>query len=90
MPKYVISHIGYGRDAGAGDPLVARAACEYAAENSVEAMDAGRALVAALLGNDGRAEHTAPLPLRDASDGATARLAGALAVEVRYVERIAE
>jgi hypothetical protein len=73
-------------DAGTDDPLIARAACEFAAENSVEAMDAARAIIAALLGNDDRAEHAAPLPLRGASDGSTARLTGTLAVEVRYVE----
>lgn len=73
-------------DTGADDLPVARAACEFAAENSVEAMDAARAIVAALLGNDVRAEHAAPVPLWDASDGSTATLTGALAVEVRYLE----
>jgi len=73
-------------DTGTYDLSVTRAACEFAAENSVEAMDAARAIVAALLGNDDRAEHAAPFPLWDASDGPTVTLTGALAVEVRYLE----
>ena len=60
-------------DSGADDLPVARAACEFAAENSVEAMDAARALLACLLGNeDERAGHASPLPLWDASDGSAA------------------
>lgn len=73
-------------DTGADDLPVAQVACEVAAENSIEAMDAARALVAAPLGDDDeRAEHR-PLPLWAASDGSAATLMGALAVEVRYVE----
>jgi hypothetical protein len=74
-------------DTGADDLPVARAACEYAAENSVEAMDAARALLAALLGGDDeRAEYASPLPLWGASDAPAATLMGALVVEVRFLE----
>lgn len=74
-------------DTGTDDLPVARVACEFAAENSVEAMDAARALLAALLGNDeDQAEHASPLPQWGASDGLTVVLTGVLAVEVRYLE----
>ncbi len=74
-------------DTGADDLPMARATCEFAAENSVEAMDAARALLAVLLGNDDkRAGYANPLPIWGASDGSAATLMGALAVEVRYVE----
>lgn len=74
-------------DRGSDDLPVARAACEFAAENSVEAMDAARVLVAALLGDDSeRAENATPLPLLDVSDGSAATLMGALVVEVRFLE----
>lgn len=86
MGMYLLTITGEW-DTGTDDLPVARAACEFAAENSVEAMDAARVIVATLLGNDDRAEHPVPLPLWDASDESTATLMGALAVEVRYLER---
>ena len=74
-------------DTGADDLPVARAACEYAAENIVEAMDVARALLTALLGNDNeRAEYASPLPLWSASDASAATLIGTLAVEIHYME----
>ncbi|GEM_PF-2359609 len=74
-------------DLGGDDLPVTRAACEFPAENSVEAMDAARALLAALLGNENvRAEYASPLPLWGASDASAATLVGVLAVEVRYLE----
>ncbi|GAC1658384.1 MAG: hypothetical protein NVS4B3_25710 [Gemmatimonadaceae bacterium] len=74
-------------DTGADDLPVGRAACEFAAENSVEAFDAARALLAALLGNrDEQPEYASPPPRWEASEGSAATLMGALVVEVRYLE----
>ncbi|MDQ2784098.1 MAG: hypothetical protein M3Y58_03750 [Chloroflexota bacterium] len=74
-------------DTGMDDLPVARAACEFAAENSIEAMDAARSLLTTLLGNnEDQAEHAKILPQCGVSDGLMAVLAGVLAVEVRYVE----
>ncbi|MHB8644371.1 MAG: hypothetical protein ACYDAR_01125 [Thermomicrobiales bacterium] len=86
MAMYLLTIIGEW-NTGRGNLSVARAACEFAAENSVEAMDAARALLAALLGNDeDRAECAEPVLLRDVSDGSATALVGVLAVEVRYLE----
>ncbi|MGI8855718.1 MAG: hypothetical protein ACR2JW_08205 [Thermomicrobiales bacterium] len=66
--------------------LRAEAACEFAAEHSVAALDVARALVAALLGpDDARGGHPVGFPLWRPLD-LPRPLCGVLAVSLRYRE----